>query len=79
MGNIGDRQDENVDGGALTPDKEHANNNFFPGDDDDCCEDDTLTLIPIVQENADYKPVSVVKVKWEPERQLKTTENDVTK
>ena len=34
-GNIGDTQEENVDGGTLTPDNEDANNNSWVVDDYD--------------------------------------------
>ena len=67
-GNVGDTQEENVDGGALTPDNEDANNNSLVVDDNDICEDDE-----------DYKPDPGVKVKWETERPLKFRENDATK
>ena len=78
-GNVGDTQEENVDGGALTPDNEDANNNSLVIDEDDMCEDDAPTPIPSDQDDEDYKPDPGVKVKWETERPLKTRENDATK
>ena len=78
-GNVGDTQEENVDGGALTPDNEDANNNSLVIDEDDMCEDDAPTPIPSDQDDEDYKPDPGVKVKWETERTLKTRENDATK
>ena len=70
-GNIGDSQEENIDGGALTPDNEDANNNSLVVDEDDICEGKVASPVPSDQEDEDLKPDSVVKVKWESERQLK--------
>ena len=66
-GNVGDTQEENVDGVALTPDNEDANNKSLVVDDDDICEYDVPSPVPSDQEDEDYKPVSEVKAKWESE------------
>ena len=52
-GNVGDTQEKNVDGGALTPDNEDANNNSLVVDDDDICEDDVPSPVPSDQDDED--------------------------
>ena len=45
---------------------------------DDVCEDDAPSPIPSDQNDEDYQPGSVVMVKLELERRLKTRKDDAT-
>ena len=74
-----DDNEEHTDGGDLTLTREDANNNSLVEQDEDVREDETPTPVPSDPEDEDYKPVVQVKVKWEPEKQLKTRGNDATK
>ena len=78
-GNIGDGQEERADGDDLTPAKEDTNNNSYVDHDVEVFEDDAPS--PVLSDlcDGDYNPISLVKGKFEPKRQLKTHKNDATK